>query len=403
MPNELALLDNFDKAKALIVEADLVEAIDWINKGEALKVYATKAKKGLEIQNQCAEIKIRAERRAGGILAGMEKNKGAEGNPGGQGAPIVQSHDVTTQPKLEDLGISKMQSSRWQTEAKVPEEIFQKHVAEVATAKQELTSATVQKMGSKIAGKAKQQSERMAPKMKRLKEIEEQGIYIGSVWSFGARANYAGDPNFHGNSPTQIVENSILLYTKEGDVVLDPMAGSGTTIDVCNKLSRQCIATDIKSVRENIIDCDARHLKNGKFEVVDESVDFIFLHPPYWKLVTYTKRGEKDGDLSRLEYQPFLDAMEDVFRECRRVLKDKKVLCLLIGDLVSKGTYKPIAIPLYNQAAKFMTPIGIAVKTTQGSQSQVAKGKTVWAEVAMTQNLKIEHDYVMIFRKNGKV
>lgn len=384
------MLDNFDKAKALIAEVGLVEAIDWINKGEALKVYATKAKKGLEIQNQCAEIKIRAERRSGEILAGMVK----PGNP-------QLSHDVTIVPKLSDLGISKMQSSRWQTEAKVPEEIFQRHVAEVKTAKVELTSAAVQKLGSQIAGKAKRQSERMAPKLKRLQEIEEQGIYIGSVWSYGARANYAGDPNFHGNSPTQIVENSILLYTKEGDVVLDPMAGSGTTIDVCKKLSRQCIATDIKCVREDIIECDARHLKNGAFEVGDESVDFIFLHPPYWKLVTYTKRGEEDGDLSRLGYQPFLDAMGGVFRECHRVLKDKKVLCLLIGDLVSEGTYKPIAIPLYNQAAKFMTPIGIAVKTTQGSQSQVSKGKTIWAEVAMTQNLKIEHDFIMLFTKDG--
>jgi hypothetical protein len=28
-----------------------------------------------------------------------EKAKGAAGNPGGQGAPIVQSNDTTTQPK----------------------------------------------------------------------------------------------------------------------------------------------------------------------------------------------------------------------------------------------------------------------------------------------------------------
>ncbi len=145
-----------------------------------------------------------------------------------------------------------MVANRWQTEAKVPEETFQKHVVEVNTAKQELTSAAVQKLGSQIAGKAKQQAERMAPKLKRLKEIEKQGIYIGSVWSYGARANYAGDPNFHGNSPTQIVENSILFYTKEGDIVLDPMAGSRTTIDVCKKLNRQCIASDIKSAREDI-------------------------------------------------------------------------------------------------------------------------------------------------------
>lgn len=121
MPNELALLDNFDKAKALIAEADLVEAIGFINTGEALKVYATKAKKGLEIQNQCAEIKIRAERRAGEILAGMEKNPGAKGIG-------VRFHDVTT-PKLEDLGVSKTQSHRWQLEVSLPSRLRSVDVA----------------------------------------------------------------------------------------------------------------------------------------------------------------------------------------------------------------------------------------------------------------------------------
>lgn len=52
----------------------------------------------------------RAERQAGAILAEMEKNKDAAGNPGGRGAPIVRSHDETTHPKLSDLGTSNSQS-----------------------------------------------------------------------------------------------------------------------------------------------------------------------------------------------------------------------------------------------------------------------------------------------------
>ena len=56
------------------------------------------------MQNLCAEIKLRAERRAGGILGGMEKNRG--GNP-------KLSHDVIGSPTLSDFGISKFQSHRW--------------------------------------------------------------------------------------------------------------------------------------------------------------------------------------------------------------------------------------------------------------------------------------------------
>ena len=62
------------------------------------------------MQNQCAEIKIRAERR-GGELIPEQITVG------------TKSHEVT----LSDLDISKMQSHRWQTIAKMPEEEFEKH------------------------------------------------------------------------------------------------------------------------------------------------------------------------------------------------------------------------------------------------------------------------------------
>jgi len=60
-------------------------------------------------KNECDEIKIRAERKGGEMLRGMELNKGA----------ATPSHDVTPLPTLSDLGIARMQSSRWQLEASI--------------------------------------------------------------------------------------------------------------------------------------------------------------------------------------------------------------------------------------------------------------------------------------------
>lgn len=97
-----------------------------------LRQYAKQAGESLENQNMIAEIKLRAERRAGELIKEMPKATGAMGNPNGQGAPIVRSHDETAQPPtLNDLGITKSQSSRWQSIASVPEEVFEAEIIEV--------------------------------------------------------------------------------------------------------------------------------------------------------------------------------------------------------------------------------------------------------------------------------
>ena len=62
--------------------------------------------------------------RAGELLAEMDKQDGGD-------AMRARSHVVTeVPPTLAALGVTKMQSSRWQVEAEVPEETFEAYVAE---------------------------------------------------------------------------------------------------------------------------------------------------------------------------------------------------------------------------------------------------------------------------------
>ena len=59
-----------------------------------------------------AEIKIRAERRAGVLLGDMDRREKGETDK------KIMLHDVTLSiPKLDELGITKIQSHRWQLEA----------------------------------------------------------------------------------------------------------------------------------------------------------------------------------------------------------------------------------------------------------------------------------------------
>jgi hypothetical protein len=69
-------------------------------------------------QNRYAEVQVRARRRAGEMLAEMEKNKG--------GRPIKTG--CTMQPvSLKEIGIEKTEAYRLQLEAKLPEPEFERH------------------------------------------------------------------------------------------------------------------------------------------------------------------------------------------------------------------------------------------------------------------------------------
>ncbi len=118
METKLITFENLDKAKALIEKANVSQLKEIISRAEALRVYAQEAKKGLEIQNKAAEIKLYAERRIGKEL----KEQIKVGNP--------QLSRATT-IGLKELGISRDNSSKWQSVASLPEKEFEKYKEEV--------------------------------------------------------------------------------------------------------------------------------------------------------------------------------------------------------------------------------------------------------------------------------
>jgi len=60
-------------------------------------------------------------------------------------------------------------------------------------------------------------------------------------WKFKSRKRPANQLS------TKILERVVNISTVEGDIVLDPFGGSGTTFDVCERLNRHWIGTEIES------------------------------------------------------------------------------------------------------------------------------------------------------------
>jgi DNA modification methylase len=243
-----------------------------------------------------------------------------------------------------------------------------------------------------------ERSQKMEPKFEQLAAWEERGIIPYTIWDFQYRDDYAGDKDFHGNCSPQIIEQCIWRFTAEGDTVCDPMAGSGTAIDVCNRYQRHCLAFDINPTRTGIKKADSRHMP-----LDSGSIDMVFIHPPYWNLVTYTNGSEnKPGDLSRaksLEF--FIEGLGEVFNECKRILKEDKYMCVLLGDMVRDGKFIPLCRKTASKAEQFgFTDCGYAIKLAHGEVSRKKSGVIV-AELAYTNNLKISHDLIMFFKKEA--
>jgi len=124
-------LINITQAKQLLAKADIFEAIDLRDKAAAVAIFLKTRNESYEAQCHASEIKLRAERKAGELLAEMEKNKG--GRP-------KKTTDIVS-PVLADIGVTTKQSSRWQEESTVDEEVFTEWIGEVKDKGDEVTQA----------------------------------------------------------------------------------------------------------------------------------------------------------------------------------------------------------------------------------------------------------------------
>ena len=137
-PRELSILSRAQKVLAEARSIDEIKAIR--DKAEAARKYAQSAALGLEIQNQAAELKLRAERKVGTLLAELQLQGGDRKS---------KLHDATL--KLEDLGITRTQSRRWQVEASVSDEEFERYIRTSNDLGREISAASVTRLAYHLA------------------------------------------------------------------------------------------------------------------------------------------------------------------------------------------------------------------------------------------------------------
>ena len=128
------------KARQALAQAKSIEDFkDVRDCGEAaIRLAKSRRDVGVEALTEAQEIVRRAERQLGLMLPAVTGGSGRK----------EKSHDVTF---LADLGIEKMQSSRFQKIAQVPEEQFEEWICDCRAAGDELTQAAVLRLAAECA------------------------------------------------------------------------------------------------------------------------------------------------------------------------------------------------------------------------------------------------------------
>lgn len=206
--------------------------------------------------------------------------------------------------------------------------------------------------------------------------------------SYGSKPK--GSNKYAGVTPAFVIYNMVKRYTEPGDLVLDPMAGSGTTIDVCTEEGRKAIAFDINQTRSDIKQNDAR-----KLPLKDSSVDMIFVDSPYGDNIDYNDRPGNIGKLSA-ESDEFYKSLDQVIEECHRVLRPGKVIGWLIGDQWVKKKFTPVGFRIYEQLSSRFETVDIICVARRSQTSNTG----IWHNRALRFNFYLRgFKYLFLMRK----
>jgi DNA modification methylase len=215
--------------------------------------------------------------------------------------------------------------------------------------------------------------------------------------------------------PADICRRLVLLFSDEGDTVLDPCAGHNSRMQMTWNCNRNYIGYDVskefmefnRGVRDILLgDGDQGKLliespatitlheqSSEKMNEPDNSVDFVLTSPPYWDIEFYGKEEEQLG--FGKTYEEFLAGLGRVISESFRVLKPGKFAVYNINDFRKNGKY----YCYHSDLAKLAIDAGYVYHDIIILEWPASLGACFATQVINRKSTAKSHEYLMVFKK----
>jgi DNA modification methylase len=191
--------------------------------------------------------------------------------------------------------------------------------------------------------------------------------------------------------PETMAQEFIEFFTKEGETVLDPMAGTGSTLIAalrCGRNSygielngkyaeiaeqiiaeeRESIGPSVENLKSEIINGDATRATDYQLPVID----YVLTSPPYWDMLhakgaqTQKKRrtsaaldvfySDDPNDVGNMhDYEEFLETLVGIYAGLQPLLKERAYLTIIVKNVKKGGKIYPLAWDIGRELGKTYT------------------------------------------------
>jgi DNA modification methylase len=191
--------------------------------------------------------------------------------------------------------------------------------------------------------------------------------------------------------PETMAQEFIEFFTKKGQMVFDPMVGTGSTLlaalrsgrhsvgielnpgyaEIANQLvseERDQLGQPAKDLRVEVIVADAANLPEFDLPVID----YVLTSPPYWDMLhargaqTQKQRRQEENldviysdepnDLgNEKDYATFVMRLASIYKSMSAILKPKAYLTIIVKNIKKGGRIYPLAWDLAQQLSEWYT------------------------------------------------